>query len=375
MRNARTAAAVACLFSVCAGLATAACGGGDAGNASGGPGQDAAGGGSGSGSSSGGSTSSSSGGSGGGSGGSSGGGDAGSFDSGAVDAPIATGDASSGCGTAATAGMHDVTIQAGGMARTFHVYVPAKYVAAPSTPDTLVFVFHGYTQVATGGGFTSIEYISQMDPVADAQGFLLVYPEGYMNSWNAGRCCGAAISSNVDDLGFFDAMLAWIESKYCVDPKRVYAAGLSNGGFFSNRLACERASVVAAIGPVAGPLDITPCNPTRPVPMFEVHGTSDPIVFFDGGSSSQALPVEQAVSTWEGLDKCTDPMPATVYTNNSATCTEETMCTGGSAVELCVITGGGHQWPGGKNDFLGNFSSDLDTSTAMMTFFQAHPMP
>ena len=72
-----------------------------------------------------------------------------------------------------------MTIQSGGMARTFHVYVPAKYVAATSTPGTLVFVFHGYTEVATGNIFTSIEYISQMDPVSDAQGFLLVYPEGY----------------------------------------------------------------------------------------------------------------------------------------------------------------------------------------------------
>jgi polyhydroxybutyrate depolymerase len=372
MRTARTAAAVAGVVSLCAGFTLAACGGGGASNTSGETGQDAGGGGSGSGG-----TSSSSGGSGGGSGGSSSGGeDAGSFDAGAVDAPIATGDASSGCGTAATAGMHDVTIQSGGMARTFHVYVPAKYVAAPSTPDTLVFVFHGYTQVGTGG-FTSIEYISQMDPVSDAQGFLLVYPEGYQNSWNAGRCCGAAVSSNVDDVGFFDAMLAWVESKYCVDPKRVYAAGLSNGGFFSNRLGCERANVLAAIGPVAGPLDITPCNPSRPVPVFEVHGTSDPVVFFDGGSQSQALPVEQAISTWEGFDKCSDPMPASVYTNGSATCTEETKCSSGSAVELCVITGGGHQWPGGKNDYIpgGNFSSDLDTSTAMMTFFQAHPMP
>jgi polyhydroxybutyrate depolymerase len=376
MVNVRAAGSAACFLALSAGLALAACGGGHASDAAG---RDAGseGGGGGSGSSSGGSSVSSSGGSGGGSGGGSSGGDydAGSFDAGSVDAPIATGDASSGCSTAATAGMHDVTIQSGGMARTFHVYVPAKYVEATSTPDTLVFVFHGYTQVGTGNSFTSIEYLSQMDPVSDAQGFLLVYPDGYMNSWNAGRCCGAAVSSNVDDVGFFDDMLAWIESKYCVDPKRVYAAGLSNGGFFSNRLGCERANVVAAIGPVAGPLDITPCTPSRPVPVFEVHGTSDPVVFFDGGSSSQALPVEQAISTWEGFDKCTDPMAATVYAHNSATCTEETMCSGGSAVELCVVNGGGHQWPGGKDDYLGNFSSDLDTSPAMMTFFQAHPMP
>jgi len=274
---------------------------------------------------------------------------------------------------AAMPGLHDETIQSGGMARTFHVHVPPGY--DPSTPTMLVFVFHGLTEHGVGSDVFAIEYLSQMDPVSDAKGFLLVYPDGYQNSWNAGLCCGGAVSAKIDDIGFFDDMLARIESEYCVDTKRVYAGGLSNGGFFSNRLACERANVVAAIGPVAGPLDITPCNPSRPVPIFEVHGTSDPVVYYNGGSASGADSVPTAIATWEKNDQCTDPMPATVYTNGSATCTEETMCAGGSAVELCVIQGGGHQWPGGKDDYLGNFSSDLDTSTKMIDFFTAHPMP
>src|SRR5579883_712777 len=124
IERSRPLAALACLLSLSAGLALAACGASSTHDAAG---RDAAPGDGGSSSSSGGSTSSSSGGSGSGSGGSSGGDDAGSFDAGVVDAPIATGDASSGCGTAATAGMHDVTIQSGGLSRTFHVYVPAKY--------------------------------------------------------------------------------------------------------------------------------------------------------------------------------------------------------------------------------------------------------
>jgi polyhydroxybutyrate depolymerase len=284
-----------------------------------------------------------------------------------------TGGAPMGCGTMATPGLHDETIQSGGMARTFHVHVPPMY--DPSKPTMLVFVFHGYTQHGVGSDVFAIEYLSQMDPVADAQGFLVVYPDGVQNSWNAGKCCGAAVSSNVDDVGFFDAMLAKIQSEYCVDPKRVYVGGLSNGGFFSNRLGCERASVIAAIGPVAGPLDIDVCNPSRPVPVFEVHGTADPVVTYTGGSASGADAVPTAIAKWEQFDMCTDPMPATVYTMGTATCTEDQMCAGGSAVELCVITGGGHQWPGGKSDYLGTFSTDLDTSTQMITFFKAHPLP
>ncbi|HEY6464326.1 MAG TPA: hypothetical protein VIY73_29365, partial [Polyangiaceae bacterium] len=112
--------------------------------------------------------------------------DGGTTDAAADDAPTTAVDAGSGCGTTATTGMHDETITAGGMARTFHLYVPAKYDA--KTPDTLVFVYHGLTETGTGSTPLAIEYLSQMDPVSDAQGFLLVYPDGYQNSWNAGRC-------------------------------------------------------------------------------------------------------------------------------------------------------------------------------------------
>jgi polyhydroxybutyrate depolymerase len=274
---------------------------------------------------------------------------------------------------AAMPGMHDETIMSGGLARTFHVRVPMGYDA--SKPTMLVFIYHGYTQHGVGTDVFAIEYISQMDPVSDAQNFLLVYPDGYQNSWNAGLCCGAAVSMNLDDVGFFDAMLARIGSEYCVDSRRVYVGGLSNGGFFSNRLGCERAGVIAAIGPVAGPLDIATCNPKQPMPVFEVHGTSDPVVYYDGGSASGADSVTQAIAKWEQLDKCTDAMPTTVYMNGAATCTADQMCSGGAAVELCVIQSGGHQWPGGKSDLIGNFSTDLDTSTKMVAFFKAHPLP
>jgi polyhydroxybutyrate depolymerase len=274
---------------------------------------------------------------------------------------------------AAMPGLHDETIMSGGLARTFHVHVPPGYDA--SKPTMLVFIFHGFTQHGVGGDIFAIEYLSQMDAVSDAQSFLVVYPDGVGNGWNAGLCCGTAVSSNIDDVGFFDDMLAHLGAEYCLDAKRVYAGGLSNGGFFSNRLGCERADVVAAIGPVAGPLDITPCNPSRPVPVFEVHGTTDPVVYYDGGSASGADSVPAAIATWESLDKCTDPVAQTVYMNGAATCTAETMCAGGSAVELCVIQNGGHEWPGGKDDFLGNFSSDLDTSNQMIAFFNAHPLP
>src|SRR6185436_10577421 len=100
-----------------------------------------------------------------------------------------------------------------------------------------VFVFHGYTQTATGAA--GIEQISQMTPVSDKHGFIVVYPQGLGNSWNAGSCCGTAASSKVDDLKFVSDLIDKLKTEYCVDPKRVFASGLSNGGMLSHRLACE----------------------------------------------------------------------------------------------------------------------------------------
>jgi polyhydroxybutyrate depolymerase len=257
----------------------------------------------------------------------------------------------------------------GGMNRSYRIHIPTGYDA--STPAELLFVWHGYLENGAG-----VETVSQMTPLSDQNGFLLVYPEGIGNSFNAGKCCGTAVSSNIDDVGFFDDMLAKIESEYCVDQKRVFSSGYSNGAMMSQRLACERANVVAAIGPVAGPIDVDSCAPSRPVGVVEFHGTSDPVVFYGGSSPSGAQPVETTIANWEMYDSCTPP-PAQVYQMGDATCTEEATCAGGSAVRFCKIQGGGHQWPGGMSGgaLLGKVSTDISASQTMLDFFAAHPMP
>jgi polyhydroxybutyrate depolymerase len=264
----------------------------------------------------------------------------------------------------------DETLSFGGQSRTFHVHAPATYDHA--TPTELVLVFHGYLE-----SDSDIANVTKMTDKSDAHGFIVVYPQGLNDSWNAGACCGNSASAGVDDVGFVGALLDHLESEYCIDEKHVHAAGFSNGGMLSQRLGCEMSDRIASIGPVAGPLAVDSCMPGRAVPVLEVHGKSDPIVPYGGGGLSGTKSVDDTIAFWVMNDGCTDAAPAQVYMNGDATCSRYSMCDAGSAVELCTISDGGHQWPGGNDAGfgLGTLSMDLDASETIVKFFADHPLP
>jgi polyhydroxybutyrate depolymerase len=265
-------------------------------------------------------------------------------------------------------GDHAEMIQVGSDARTYRVHVPPSYV--PTSATSLVLVFHGYTQDAAG-----IEQQTEMDPVSDGHGFIAVYPQGLGNSWNAGSCCGSSSQQGVDDVAFVGALLDKLKTEYCVDDKRVFSAGFSNGGMLSHRLACEMSDRIAAIGAVSGTLAIDTCTPARPVSVMHVHGTADFVVAYTDGGFSGARGVPPTIANWVHVDGCTDAMPTNVFKNGDASCDEYQACDAGTRVRLCTIDQGGHQWPGGQTDFLGNLSVDLDASEEIAKFFDAHPMP
>jgi polyhydroxybutyrate depolymerase len=223
-----------------------------------------------------------------------------------------------------------------------------------------------------------------MNAASDQKGFIAIYPYGVASSWNAGQCCGTAWVDAVDDVGFLKKLLAQIEADYCIDERRVYATGMSNGGFLSHRLGCEMADVFAAIAPVAGVLGLPECKPTRPVPVIEFHGTSDPLVPYNGGNPLLNLGLQGAlnfdsvghtVQGWRDRNGCTETQQ-TIYQKGDATCVRWPECQGGSEVVFCTIEGGGHTWPGGVPvPPFGKTSTDLSATTAMIQFFEAHPMP
>jgi polyhydroxybutyrate depolymerase len=249
------------------------------------------------------------------------------------------------------------------------VHVPASYDPTQRTP--VVINLHGWSS----NGLDQAR-ISHMIAKSDASGFIAVHPEGHDSpqGWNAGICCGTAATSGVDDTAFISAVIDALAAKLCTDPARVFAAGLSNGGFMSHRLGCELADKIAAFTAVAGVLGITSCDPSRPVPVLHIHGTADPLIPYNGGGVNGSLSVADTIAFWATHNHCTTG-PTQVFQQGDATCVVNSGCDQGADVELCTIQNGGHQWPGGEDIFLGTLSHDLIATDAMWTFFQAHPRP
>jgi len=258
----------------------------------------------------------------------------------------------------------------GGEERNADVHVPAKY--DPSVATMLVLNFHGFTSNSAQEAD-----ITKMTAASDERGFIVVYPNGTDFSWNAGNCCGLAASQGVDDVGFVSALVDELSKQYCVDPKRVFATGMSNGGFLSNRLGCELSDKIAAIAPVAGVLGVPPeeCAPGRKVPVMHFHGTSDLLVPYEGNAFLGYIPVAESVGRWRDIDGC-GPNEQVVYDVGDSKCVSTNGCQDGAEVILCTVDGGGHQWPGGGSfPGGGKTTMDLDATGAMLDFFEKHPMP
>ncbi|PTL84117.1 PHB depolymerase family esterase [Vitiosangium sp. GDMCC 1.1324] len=284
-------------------------------------------------------------------------------------------------------GTYDWTLSYQGRTRLFRVHVPTGY--DPAKPTPAVLSFHGYSS-----NEQEQEGLSQMSLQADAQGFIAVYPRGLSQNdlsgstdprsestrgWNAGVCCGPAQIFRSDDVGFVDALLADLDTRVCLDTKRIYATGLSNGGFFSYRLACERAGQFAAIAPVAGMEGFAPCEPVRPVSVMHFHGTDDPTILYNGGDNipfggpyPSAL---ESVTRWTQRDVCTSA-PITTFDQGDSSCSTYNTCLQNTAVTLCTVQGGGHTWPGGLiPPEYGYTTKDLDATQEMWRFFATHPRP
>jgi polyhydroxybutyrate depolymerase len=270
-----------------------------------------------------------------------------------------------------------------GMKRTYLLHVPASI----SGHVALIIAFHGH-----GGDGASQERLSNMDALADKDGFVVAYPDGVDRGWNDGR---PETASKVNDLDFEAALQSDLEKAYPIDPKRVYATGFSNGAVFSNDLACTASQRIAAVAAVSGTLptvDAPKCRPKRPIPIMLIAGTSDPVMPYAGGEivvagerRGQVLSFDDTVAFWAKADGCA-PRPATnalqpLATPDGTSVTQRTYngCTGGSSVIAYTITGGGHTWPGGPQYLpailIGRASQQLDATQTIVEFFLEHSLP
>ena len=235
------------------------------------------------------------------------------------------------------------------------MHVPASYRAQRAT--ALVIGFHGFSRSGE-----QHEQMSGMSVFADAHGFIAAYPDGLGGAWNGGTCC----TTESDDVAFTRDLVSEVSLHYCIDKKRIFATGISNGGLFTNRLACEAADLVAAVAPVASGIGVA-CEPARPVAHLAFAGSADPLV----PHGVTELEVQQ----WRNLNGCSD-VSEQVYSQGDATCLEWSECSEGAAVRFCTIDGGGHTWPNSPEPLpWGKTSVDIDASAEIFDFFEQHPMP
>jgi polyhydroxybutyrate depolymerase len=258
-------------------------------------------------------------------------------------------------------------LSSSGGLRWFALHVPPGYAGAPTA---LVLNFHGFTSDPIQEAI-----LSGMNAAADRRGILVAYPAGLVRSWNAGACCGSSALLNVRDVAFAADVIDTVAREYCVDRRRVYATGMSNGGFLSHRLACELSERIAAVAPVAGVLGVLKCAPQRPVPVMSFHGVLDGLVPLLGNPLLGFAAVRPTYQSWSQRSGC-GGAEVTTYQKGDSSCVTRPGCRGGSESTLCISNLGGHTWPGGfPVPVLGHTTRDMNATEMMLDFFERHPMP
>lgn len=258
--------------------------------------------------------------------------------------------------------------------RSYVLHVPANL--DHNNPAPLVLVFHG--RLGTGQLMEQMTGFSEMAN----QGFIVAYPDGIGRSWNAGHGVGLAESEGVDDVGFIARLIDALSAEFKIDPRRIYAAGMSNGGMFAYRLACELKGRIAAVASVAGPLPpqiADHCNQAGPLSILHIHGTADRIVPWEGGETSSGgkiLSVDATMHLWAGAQKCSEQSVIT-FSKGNVSCQSYSNCSTGAAVSLCRVEGGGHTWPGSQpagilEAVVGPTNQDVNATAMIWTFFEQH---
>jgi polyhydroxybutyrate depolymerase len=314
--------------------------------------------------------------------------------------------------------------------RSFTVRLPRGY--DPQRHYPMVLLLHGMNQDPD-----DMERLTRFDQLADKDGIITVYPAALHGKWNVGvhkeesspmmnpgrRRYGypggggggypggggggyprgggypggqqqppsreERRQPEADDIGFFNQMLDQLGTKYSVDSSRIYAVGLSEGGFMSLRLGCALSDRFAAIAAVGAAMPKTMiCVPSRPVPAVMIAGTSDPVVPYGGGTehnlSVKTLSVEDSAKAWARIDRCSEKPEKTKLPEKGKGSMETKVdtysgCQQESRVVLYSVKGAGNTWPGGEQyepeNTVGKTSSDLDANQVIWSFLGSRKLP
>jgi polyhydroxybutyrate depolymerase len=264
------------------------------------------------------------------------------------------------------------TVVSSGVTRRYILYVPKSYERRKATP--LVISIH---PAAT---WPAVEMaISGWNDLAERYRFIVVYPAGGGVVFGGFGPGPDVWYGEPEDVKFVSDLIDRLQGEYNIDPNRIYANGMSNGGDMAIVLSCQLPDRIAAVGSVAGayPQSEDLCANSKPVPVVMFHGTADKLAPYRGGKSPIAPFPFANVQEWtERLarrNKCAgNPVDSRIapsvrrlaYTNCAAD------------VVLYTLESGGHTWPGGKHLaewIAGPTIDDISATKVMWKFFAEHP--
>lgn len=273
--------------------------------------------------------------------------------------------------------------------RAVIVHIPPAYDGSLKLP--LLIVLHG----GAGNG-QQIQRLTELDADADEYGFVVAYPDGSgrlgdrLLTWNAGHCCGYALTNQVDDVAFINLLIYRLLDHYSIDPDRVYITGISNGGMMAYRAGAELPRMVAGIAPIAGSIggrvtengfEIVPGKPGPPVSVIAFHGMQDQHVLYEGGVGPEEITegrvdisVAESISFWLDANGCALQPETETQADGNIVIDNYSGCEGGVEVVLVTIVDGGHAWPGASRGLVSDQpTQDISANEMMLEFFLAHP--
>ena len=266
---------------------------------------------------------------------------------------------------------YDFFFDHNGVNRLYTLYKPDNL----KEKAPLVFVLHGYTSNST-----NIMNYSKMNEIADQNGFMVCYPQGTTNIYTGQTHWNANLKemSSVTDSEFLTDLAKKLQAEFNLSEKNTFACGMSNGGFMSYTLGCERSDTFKAIASITGTMsgyDWNNCNPNK-VPVLQISGTNDMVVPMDGSMSSAggwggAPKIQDIMNYWGDINECTQNqtqnLPDSNKTDNSYVSIEKKVdCFNNHQVWFYTVYGGAHTWPGA----WGNM--DINASEEIWDFFSRY---
>ncbi|WP_457592541.1 alpha/beta hydrolase family esterase [Hydrogenimonas sp.] len=292
-----------------------------------------------------------------------------------------------------TYGLFKKHIEVDGAMRRYALYIP-RSLGSRKVP--LLFSLHGggiYIEDMTGESGHKTPFKLWMT-LAEREGFIVVYPEGLNGSygkptWN--DCRGdATVSSRADDVKFIERIITQVSSAYPVDRTRIYASGISNGGFMALRLGVERPNIFAAVSAIAAAMPaVSECAPpTEPIAVLFMNGTADNHMPYNGGTLSNppkashgtVRSTEASVEIFLKLNGASSAAQKTVFPDldpNDGGVVERFIHPGGKEVRLYKVNGGGHAAPSIKERYsalferyFGKQNHDIEMVEEVWGFFK-----